>query len=328
MLSSGATEHTGPALASKSPNQQCIVGVERLALPAWTQDLGADLSFLGPELGEHVRLAELAPQARLGPYTRFAMTLVDAWPLAEVDAQSVQRRVQDLAMAHARGSTRVVCLRRHAQKFLHRYALNDAANTQPADDSLLVLLSDAMAYCGIAVAPSFGLFLPGIWSTGTPNKLRQALSLLRHHHLEPNFAHAWLDLGAFPGGMSQALLQEGARRIIAADRNNANAYFASEPRIRYHQGDALDLVLGEPLSGICCDINGDYDRAALACQRALKALLPGSPIIFTIKLRRYEDATKALRHVSRDFATAGARMIAARHLPANKQELCWLGQKL
>lgn len=305
-----------------------LVAVDRQALSCWSAAQGAALVALEPEAGEHVRIARLARPVRESPFARFLMPVELRFSARNADAGTFAE-LAALAQRHGAGEVLILPLRRHARLYVGRFEAWCAAQSwgEDAGRVLCIALSDDEGYAGLSCEPGARLFPPGGWHTGTRAKLVDALRQLEVCGVTPRFTGTWIELGAFPGGMTRVLLERGARHVVAVDRNPPNEFLANEARVSYRCGEAARLELASGAVGLVCDINGPAAAGLAAAARAAKDLEDGAVVVHTVKLRRWDDADVEIAQATAGFASVGVRCIAVRHLPANKQEVAWLGVK-
>jgi 23S rRNA U2552 (ribose-2'-O)-methylase RlmE/FtsJ len=131
-------------------------------------------------------------------------------------------------------------------------------------------------------------------SSHAPNRLQTPLS-----------GQLWLDLGASPGGISEALFQLGGR-VIAIDRAPLDARLSGIPEIIFLQENAVEASLSRitqaaksaQLDGVVCDMNGPPQIAAHSVLRLVPLLKPGGLVVFTLKLVSVSDWSKMLNSVA------------------------------
>jgi hypothetical protein len=305
-----------------------LVAVDRQALPCWRAAQGAALVELEPEAGEHVRVARLTGPLRDSPFARFLLPVQLRFAARNPDAEMFSRLFA-LAQRGGAGEAMILPLRRHARLHVERFEAWRTAQSWCGDArrALCIALSDDEAYAGVSCDPDARLFPPGAWQVGTRAKLVDALRQLEVRGVAPRFDGTWIELGAFPGGMTRALLERGARHVVAVDRNSPNEFLASQARVSYRRGEAASLELPSGAAGLVCDINGPATEALAAAARAASALEDGAVVVHTVKLRRWDDAELAIAQATAGFASVGVHRVAVRHLPANRQEVAWLGVK-
>lgn len=305
-----------------------LVAVDRQALPCWIAAQGQALVALEPEAGEHVRVARMAEPVRESPFTRFMMPVQLRFSTRNADADTFAQ-LAALSRDCGAGAVMILALRRHARLHAERFEAWRASRSWGGDTErvLCIALSDDEGYAGTSSEPGARLFPPGSWQIGTSAKLVDALRQLEVCGVTPRFAGTWIELGAFPGGMTRVLLERGARQVIAVDRNPPSEFLASEARVSYRRGEAATVELASSAAGLVCDVNGPAAEGLAAAARAAKGLEGGAVVVHTIKLRRWDDAEREIAQATADFAGVGVHRVAVRHLPANKQEIAWLGVK-
>jgi 2-polyprenyl-3-methyl-5-hydroxy-6-metoxy-1,4-benzoquinol methylase len=127
---------------------------------------------------------------------------------------------------------------------------------------------------------------------------------------KPNPPHSplsgqlWLDLGASPGGITEALFQLGGR-VIAIDRAPLDSRLCGIPEIIFLQENAVEASVSRitqaaksaQLDGVVCDMNGPPQIAAHSVRRLASLLKPGGLVVFTLKLLSVSDWSKMLHSV-------------------------------
>jgi 23S rRNA U2552 (ribose-2'-O)-methylase RlmE/FtsJ len=127
-----------------------------------------------------------------------------------------------------------------------------------------------------------------------PNRLHTPLS-----------GQLWLDLGASPGGISEALFQLGGR-VIAIDRAPLDSRLCGIPEIIFLQENAVEASVSRitqaaksaQLDGVVCDMNGPPQIAAHSVLRLVPLLKPGGLVVFTLKLVSVSDWSNMLNSVA------------------------------
>lgn len=327
---------------SDAPNCR-LIRSDRACVPLLQAALRCAPTSVSPEVGEEFRLFDLAPQidaaalARVG-LVRFAMPVALTMPthdLATGDARTLMRLD---ALRGDVDQAAVFPLRRHGRFAASRLVtlLREKIGTvsDPRRPSLFVAVSDELAFAGIASLASTGAATPGGWQMTSKSdypsraggKLDEALAWLAvHGHVPPNGA-AWLELGAYPGGMTAALSRRGYS-VLAVDLSESFDEVMRLPNVVYQVADAEGYTTSTTFDALLSDMNGPPERAAPTVARLCAAVRPGGLVIHTIKLSAWTDLSPVLALVRAHLAAADVEEIAVKHLVYNRQEVTFLGQK-
>jgi 23S rRNA C2498 (ribose-2'-O)-methylase RlmM len=286
-----------------------IAHVDRAAVAAWR---GAAGSAVGEELGEGFwRVdAPVAPH----PLVRFAMPVEDVWPL-DVPAPG------EAVVA--------VAIRRHGRFAAERLGRAVVGYREPV---LQALCADKQIFvCKQTAADSLSPFPAGKFGELNPDapsragaKLEEAIAYLAAVDGVSVAGKTWLELGAFPGGMSAALAAAGAG-VIAVDLRERPPGLSAG--VRWHAQDVETFATDEALDGLACDLNGPHLPAARTVARLAATLRPGAPFVHTLKLSRWDELAAALAETTAILSAANLTVSAVRHLCANRQELTLIGHR-
>jgi 23S rRNA (cytidine2498-2'-O)-methyltransferase len=149
---------------------------------------------------------------------------------------------------------------------------------------------------------------------------RKLVEALDHLELGATLPRVWLDLGAFPGGMTAELSARGCR-VHAVDLAEPTPTLLALPGVTYHRADIHAFVPTEPVDAIVCDANGPPLHAARTVARLAATLRAGAIVVHTIKLPRWSDWPELEPRVRATLAAAGLVALRIRHGHANRQEL-------
>ncbi len=189
-----------------------------------------------------------------------------------------------------------------------------------------VLGTDGRAFCGVATPRETGSpFAAGRFTDANrPSragaKLSEALAYADGFLGGAPRAGRWLELGAFPGGMT-AVLAENAAHVTAVDRRERPAALAGAANVTWHEIDVEAFSSPHAYDALVSDLNGPPLPAAQTVARLAAALAPQSLVIHTLKLSRWDALERDLDAVSAVFGSAGLRLEAVRHFCANRREL-------
>jgi hypothetical protein len=250
-----------------------------------------------------------------------------------------------------------IATRRHGRHALDTFAgtlgrprlEREAARALPPDTRVLLLAADdRRIYAG--VLPRSEIEIPldperdverdvedavGVAAQGSLSragaKLEEAWDWLAWRGEPVPTEGRWLELGAFPGGMTSVLTRR-ASHVVAVDRRAAPDAFAHDPRVTWLAADVGELTteaLGPlPFDGLVSDVNGPPLYAARAAAGLARAVLrPGGLVLFTVKLPRWLDHPSVTRAVSATFRENGVTTLGYRHSPAHRQELALAGRR-
>lgn len=311
-----------------------LLHVDRIALEAWTAAHPGVV--VSAEVGEALRLA-----TGLGGPRRPEDCLV-RFRLA-VGRGSVEDQV---AAAWECGVARVVALplrsrgetstRRALATALAAGMIEAVAPFAADEPHFYVLGTDERALCGVATPRETGSpFAAGRFTDAErPSragaKLSEALAYADAFLGGAPRAGRWLELGAFPGGMT-AVLAENAAYVTAVDRRERPEALAAAANLTWHACDveAFDLRKSPQSPGsspqtfdaLVSDLNGPPLPAAQTVARLAATLAPHSLVIHTLKLSRWDELERDLDAVSAIFESAGLQLQAVRHFCANRREL-------
>jgi len=166
-------------------------------------------------------------------------------------------------------------------------------------------------------------------------KLVEGLWSLRLCALEKNTIKAgahWLELGASPGGMTQELLSRGLR-VTAVDRATLAPKILTNKSLTFHQGDVATFkpVRGPTYEAMLCDMNGDWELAFTQLARLAPSLVPGAPLLFTLKFGGIDSLAMlqdSLMKLHERAAAAALKVRFVTHSTYNRLELSVVLQKL
>lgn len=329
-----------------------LLHVDRQAWPHWLASVPALVLRTEPELGEGFRVVTLrapveATQLMASGLVRWAQPVEGRTPTAalrsEESTREVAARWADLARAHSIKHFSVYIVRKHAAKAAERLANHLKATTAivttvavsgaAADDLVMAIaVGDTEAVVGFttfrrAGSPYLG-GLPPVFVEDAPSrarwKLRESLDWLAvtaPDHPEPR---RWLELGAYPGGMTAELAARGAH-VVAVDL--ATGSVPSHPTVTWHRVDAATFTPDTRFDAILCDMNGTPSSAARTVARLVPSLDPDGLLVHTLKLPHWEDLPTVRAKVEGILASAGLQVIGCRHLAYNRQEVTLLARK-
>lgn len=268
-------------------------------------------------------------KAARGLWTRFGASSPQNVFVASVHSQPSARALA----SNVRGRT--------LQVFGLRGAPPNAAESAPDAPIVLSLVGSTGILAGLtsprhakSVHPSGTRFLKqeeGTDVSRAGNKVVDGLELLALESCRvPPGAH-WLELGASPGGMTQALLERGYL-VTALDRSPLSERISNHPALTFLQ---QDVALYKPNPGqlfdaLLCDMNGDWQTAISQVLRLISALRPGSPILFTLKFNTLtipEGVLGALHRLNALCAQSGCLPLLVSHTTSNRSELTFVAKK-
>ncbi len=161
-----------------------------------------------------------------------------------------------------------------------------------------------------ALAHAYALGVVRITTEPHTNRTRSKSSDAANLPSRPLSGQLWLDLGASPGGITEALFQLGSR-VIAIDRAPLHARLHEIPEIIFLRENAVEAsvdrivdaarsVKSVQIDGIVCDMNGPPQTAAHSVLRLTPLLKPGGLVVFTLKLlkvREWSDLLHTVAHI-------------------------------
>lgn len=157
-------------------------------------------------------------------------------------------------------------------------------------------------------------------------KIREVLALLEELKLTEKHFQNWLELGAAPGGMTQHLLDWGAR-VTAVDLAEMSAKVLKNPKLRHLKIHAQDVQSASGFDALLCDMNGPYHLAAKYVANLARTMASGSLVVFTLKLPDMHEACDAIAQASKLFADSQASVICTKHLFHNRQEVTIIAER-
>lgn len=132
-----------------------------------------------------------------------------------------------------------------------------------------------------------------------------------------------LELGASPGGGTQAFVEAGAR-VYAVDPRPLSPAVLALPGVRYVERHVGDIALNElpsETTWLACDTAAPPADEWGAMRRLLPALPALRGVFWLVKL--VDDSTiRGLPRLLRELSQAGFNHVNARQLPANRRDLC------
>lgn len=204
----------------------------------------------------------------------------------------------------------------------------------PLRETLFGLVGKEGLYCGMAGPRECNGFFPGgskFMPTSGPDtvsragaKIAEALHYLRLHRPPPGDGARWLELGACPGGMTSELLHRGFR-VTAIDLAALDPRLHQHPGLAFVRANVADWQPGERerYDALLCDMNGPPRESLAHVIRLSRSLVPGSIVVFTLKLPRVESVSAPLALRDEMLAAArrgGLRLVAQTHLTCNRHE--------
>lgn len=155
-------------------------------------------------------------------------------------------------------------------------------------------------------------------------KLMEALELFAPLGFCPRPGDRALDLGAAPGGWTQVLLDRGLR-VTAVDPAPLDPRLQDRPGLTFLQGRAGEVPLPPAAFDLLtCDINWHPLETARTVAARAEVLVPGGWALVTVKLLGGGTPTAIWRRVADILAGAGLRLITARQLFHNRDEVTLL----
>ncbi|UUZ79252.1 methyltransferase domain-containing protein [Paenibacillus sp. P26] len=131
--------------------------------------------------------------------------------------------------------------------------------------------------------------------------------------------HAALDIGAAPGGWTSLLLERGLE-VTAVDPAKLDAGLLRNPRLRYLQKNAADVVFASgEFDLLVCDMSWSHRQMAKLVKSLVYALQPGGTAIITVKLM-HKKAFQTIREVTQDLSPE-LSLQKAKQLFHNREEL-------
>ncbi|MFO7173154.1 MAG: SAM-dependent methyltransferase [Bacillota bacterium] len=133
-----------------------------------------------------------------------------------------------------------------------------------------------------------------------------------------------LDLGAAPGGWTQVLLDRGLQ-VTAVDPAPLDPRLQGRPGLTFLQGRAGEVPLPPAAFDlVTCDINWHPLETARTVAARAEVLVPGGWALVTVKLLGGGNPTAIWRRAADILAGAGLRLVAARQLFHNRDEVTLL----
>jgi 23S rRNA C2498 (ribose-2'-O)-methylase RlmM len=156
-------------------------------------------------------------------------------------------------------------------------------------------------------------------------KIGEALHCLTLYRPLPPAEARWLELGAAPGGMTSELLKHGYH-VTAVDSGLMDQRIRGHKNLTFVRTRVGSFEHDSPrrFHALLCDMNGEPLAALAEVIRLADTLMSKGLIIFTLKLPRIENLDEPLAllaTVQGHILRAGLHLIAARHLPSNRNEL-------
>lgn len=232
-------------------------------------------------------------------------------------------------------------LRGRALQLFPQFRVKDPEFQKPDANSLFCMVGKEGLFCGM-VPPrqTLGFYPGGVkFVSHDPEDVvsRAAAKITEALHALPLIRPAlpenarWLELGAAPGGMTSELLKHGYH-VTAVDSA------PMDQRVRFHKNlTAVRCKVAEfehdsprRFHALLCDMNGDALDALEQVVRLSDHVVSKGLVIFTLKLPKIDQLPAALAQLNQvtDHAFhAGLRLISARHLPSNRNELTLFFEK-
>ncbi len=293
-----------------------LVEVDRQALPSYLGALAGTGASASPELGESIR----------------RITFPWAVPLSLITATGLTRFAMPIEWEGGEGAfrerfaarpVRVHPLRRHDRFLATRLGGTPLGGRDVWD----------VAVTGDKILAGRGAeFLPrrSARDAGLPSrageKLAEALAFLTAQGFHPASWHHWLELGAFPGGMTTELSRRG-HLVTALDVHPPTAAMISLSGVTCVTGQAENFVPNRTFDALLCDVNGSPGRVIGTVSRLASMLRPGGLVVHTLKLPSWSTSDSLTREALARFDEAGLGRIAVRHLRQNRQELTLFARK-
>lgn len=319
-----------------------LLHVDRLALPAF---LAAHPQVqVGAEVGENFRFAAGFSGDKTG-LVRFAMRL--AIELSLPLAQNLWRaKLAALAKEHGAAGLSSVLLRRHG-----RFAATEVegwareffppTSYHPDQTLLHLFCNDKNIFAGVASARTCGSPFPGgVFSprSASPSrasgKIEEAMAWFSAFRGISLSGRRWLELGAFPGGMTSVLLRD-ASCVTAVDLRERPKHFSGQTKLDWLQTDIekfaaetpawCEKIAFEKFDGLVSDLNGPAIPAALSVAKIVPRLAPGAVIFHTIKISHWADLVTTAGAVEKILRDAGMTHLTLRHFGRNRRELTLFG---
>jgi len=243
-----------------------------------------------------------------------------------------------LISAHSLRAASVFSIRRYgligAKAAEERLAPYACASDDLNELRLIVVYSDQKAFAGISTLASSRLPLidperlltEGDAPSRAGDKFSQALEWLRCRGIDHRTFPHWLELGAFPGGITTRLVGAG-HSVDAVDLVAPTEQMLGLKGVRHLTSDLFSVAMDRKVDAVFCDINGPAEKIARGAARLMTHLSPGGLLIHTIKLTRRDDVVDVRRFVASLFAEVQIREIGVQHLPQNRQEITFFGVK-
>jgi 23S rRNA C2498 (ribose-2'-O)-methylase RlmM len=151
-------------------------------------------------------------------------------------------------------------------------------------------------------------------------KILEVLSLLKSVNIDCNDLNNWLELGAAPGGMTQALVLAGAS-VTAVDLANLKPELLKNENVTHLKVHSDEIITANSYSALLSDMNGPSELAVSTVARLIKTMKPGAVIVHTLKVQDFESIKSAVSLATHSFEMNGAQVILVRHLFHNRKEL-------
>lgn len=168
-------------------------------------------------------------------------------------------------------------------------------------------------------------------NTATPSraggKIKEVLDLFGEIDSNIHNLENWLELGAAPGGMTQQLVDWGAR-VTAVDLADLDPRIAKHPNVTYRKINAQDITSAAEFDALLSDMNGPYENASQIVGRLSQSLPSGAIVVYVLKLNNSPSPRQALDSVLKQLSRQGLKIQAIKHLFHNRQELTLMCQRI
>lgn len=210
---------------------------------------------------------------------------------------------------------------------------NNPFEAPPMENQLHFVLDDNLILGGVGSPFQLKSFVAGARHYLAPEISRAAAKLMEAgwhlglYSVSLDGHKKWLELGAAPGGMTRVLLSRG-KRVCAVDRAKLDSTLLANKNLLFLNEDARIATSPFPCDALLCDMNGDGVENARVVAEQSQQLLPGSLIIFTLKISDIRRASEDYEAAQFIFRKVGLSFIDARHLYHNRKELTLFYRKI
>jgi 23S rRNA (cytidine2498-2'-O)-methyltransferase len=337
---------------TQSQHQNWMLQVTQHAVKVWESDflheldLNPHLTHLGRDFYELKTTSQLNHKQLLDTgLPRWICPIEHRWP-AHPDAKDfVERAAQGLMKKFGDAATSIVVVSptpelrsvaSHVRARLNQLSTDLGAQFSNADRTSGATLNALIHRKGVIAGLSNNKI-----ETGSPfdaglgflspkqeeskvsraaGKISEVLSLLKIANVDCVDLNHWLELGAAPGGMTQALVEAGAS-VTAVDLADMKPNLLQHPKVQHLKIHADAIQSASQYSALLSDMNGPTELAASIVSRLIKTMSVGAVVVHTLKVQDFKNMRSAIRMATSSFERSGAQVILIRHLFHNRKEL-------